>query len=440
MIVLTFVIELVLCFFIIRGIRDEGQDTVAVNECVKSVEDHFGDSEKYSKTLAYTVIEPTGVVLFQSTGEGTPAISVNDLSTSVNEAIRNNDTILDLVVEDETVGKIFIHNQSSARTERAKKNLMTVLIVFSAFQMIFIIIYYIYLKNTILKPFEKLNDFAIRIAGGNLDVPLDVDKKHVFGSFTEAFDLMRSELKKAQIAEKKANDEKKETIAKLSHDIKTPVASIKSSSEIGYEIAKDEKSREYFHLINEKADQITTLTDNLFNSSVQDATQIEVNPVRQPSEVVEKLLRTADYRGRAAAFADNRGGKDGPESVYAVPACEVMIDKLRLQQVFDNLFMNSYKYADTDIELSASLKGDYLLIEIRDFGPGVKQEELPLLKEKYKRGSNSSDKDGAGLGLYLTDYFLTEMGGKLEIGNAVKRMGEMTEVTGFTARVFLLRR
>ena len=431
LIVLTFVIELVLCFFIIRGIRDEGQDTVAVNECVKSVEDHFGDSEKYSKTLAYTVIEPTGVVLFQSTGEGTPDISVNDLSASVNEAIRNNDTILDLVVEDETVGKIFIHNQSSARTERAKKNLMTVLIIFSAFQMILIIIYYIYLKNTILKPFEKLNDFAIRIAGGNLDVPLDVDKKHVFGSFTEAFDLMRSELKKAQIAEKKANDEKKETIAKLSHDIKTPVASIKSSSEIGYEIAKDEKSREYFHLINEKADQITTLTDNLFNSSVQDATQIEVNPVRQPSEVVEGILKAADYRKKATDFE---------KSPYSVPACEIMADKLRLQQVFDNIFMNSYKYADTPIVIKNSLTDDYLVIDISDSGPGVKPEELPLLKEKYKRGSNASDKDGAGLGLYLTDYFLTEMGGKLEIGNAVKRMGEMTEVTGFTARVFLLRR
>jgi K+-sensing histidine kinase KdpD len=102
--------------------------------------------------------------------------------------------------------------------------------------------------------------------------------------------------------------------------------------------------------------------------------------------------------------------------------------------------MNSYKYADTPIVIKTSLTDDYLVIDISDSGPGVKPEELPLLKEKYKRGSNASDKDGAGLGLYLTDYFLTEMGGKLEIGNAVKRMGEMTEVTGFTARVFLLRR
>ena len=450
LIIFTFIVELVLCFFIIRGIRDEGQDTVLVNECVKSVEENFGNPEGYRTSLAYTVIDTTGVVLFQSTAGA--QVSAEELSQSVNEAIHNNDTILDLVVDGEIAGKILIHNPTSQRTESAKKDLMRVLIIFSALQMMLIIAYFIYLNQTILKPFARMNDFAIRIAGGNLDVPLEVDKGHVFGSFTEAFDLMRSELKKAQIAEKKANDEKKETIAKLSHDIKTPVASIKSSSEIGYEFAKDEKSREYFHLINEKADQITTLTDNLFNSSVQDATQIAVNPVRQPSTVVEKLLRTADYRGKAVAFAGNRAGepetdtrrgKDGPESVYAVPVCEVMIDKLRLQQVFDNLFMNSYKYADTDIKLSTSLSGDYLLIEIRDFGPGVKQEELPLLKEKYKRGSNSSDKDGAGLGLYLTEYFLTEMGGKLEISNAgntdIAQDGANATAgaAGFVARVFL---
>ncbi len=427
LIILTFLVEIGLCFFIIRGIRDDGQDTVAVNECVKSIEDNFKDSSQYKTSLPYSLIDTTGVVLFQA---GNSAVSIDDLSTSVNEAIRNNDTILDITVDGKPAGKILIYNQSSLRTERAKKDLMCVLIVFSALQMAFICAYYIYLNNTILKPFQKMNSFAIRIAGGNLDVPLDVDKGHVFGAFTEAFDLMRSELKKAQIAEKKANDEKKETIAKLSHDIKTPVASIKSSSEIGYEFAKDEKSREYFYVINEKADQITTLTDNLFNSSIQDATQIAVNPVKQPSSVVEALLKNADYRKKAMPVVSNGVA----ETLYSVPSCEVMIDKLRLQQVFDNLFMNSYKYADTEIELKSSLTENYLIIEMKDFGPGVKPEELPLLKEKYKRGSNASDKDGAGLGLYLTEYFLNEMGGKLEIASA--ESGE----SGFTAKVFLLKK
>ena len=142
---------------------------------------------------------------------------------------------------------------------------------------------FFYLKRTVTDPFRELNDFAVRVAGGNLDMPLKMDKAHVFGSFTEAFDMMRTELKKARRAEKEANDAKKEMVAKLSHDIKTPVASIKSSSEIGYEISKDEKTRHYFNLINEKSDQVTTLVANLFNSSVNDITEISVTPLEYSS-------------------------------------------------------------------------------------------------------------------------------------------------------------
>lgn len=241
-----------------------------------------------------------------------------------------------------------------------------------------------------------------------------MDRGHVFGEFTEAFDLMRTELKKARVAEKKANDEKKEMVAKLSHDIKTPVASIKSTSEVGYELTKEERTKEMFNVINVKTDQIKALVDNLFNSSVQDVTEIEVNPGMQSSEVITELIKNADYLGRADSFD--------------MPECNVYFDKLRLQQVFDNIFMNSYKYANTDIKVTVFIQGDYLVVRIADEGPGVKEEELPLLKDKYRRGSNASDKDGAGLGLYLADYFIEKMDGKLGLKNLDK---------GFEVSVYL---
>ena len=214
---------------------------------------------------------------------------------------------------------------------------------------------------------------------------------------------MRSELKKARIAEKKASDDKKEMVAKLSHDIKTPVASIKSTSEIGMELTKEERTKEMFGVINSKTDQIKTLVDNLFMSSVHDITEIEVNPGMQPSDVIDKMIRNSDYLARSGAFD--------------IPVCNVYADKLRLQQVFDNIFMNSYKYADMEITVKSEISGDYLVIRVADLGPGVKEEEIPLLKEKYRRGSNTKDKDGAGLGLYLTDYFMEKMNGRLGLKN-----------------------
>ena len=100
-----------------------------------------------------------------------------------------------------------------------------------------------------------------------------------------------------------------------------------------------------------------------------------------------------------------------------IPECMIYADKLRLQQVFDNIFANSYKYANTDIEVKTILDNGRLAIEIEDFGGGVSAEELPLLKEKYGRGGNTEGIDGAGLGLYISDRFMTEMKGDLLIEN-----------------------
>lgn len=102
-----------------------------------------------------------------------------------------------------------------------------------------------------------------------------------------------------------------------------------------------------------------------------------------------------------------------------IPECILYVDKLRLQQVFDNILANSYKYAGTDTKIDLIVQRDrnYLLVTIEDYGGGVSAEELPLLKNKFKRGSNIKDKEGAGLGLYIADYFMQEMHGELVIEN-----------------------
>ena len=393
--ILTLVIEIAAGLYLTSQIRDLEMDPVKVNECMYSVTENFGNTEAYDRSLDYVVIDTAGNVLFR-TREG--------LSESVNAAIRDRGLILDLVRDGQPAGKVIFYYGMRDQIAAFKRMLLTGLIVISILQVVLLVLWYIYYRRTILRPFKDLNQFAERVAQGNLDLPLPMDKGHVFGAFSESFDLMRAELKKARAAEKKASDDKKEMVAKLSHDIKTPVASIKSTSEIGLEVTKEERTRKMFGVINDKTDQIKTLVDNLFNSSVQDITEIAVNPGMQPSSVLTGLIERADYLNRVNAFV--------------IPACNVFADKLRLQQVFDNIFMNSYKYADTEIEVSSQIAGDYLVIRFRDRGPGVLEEELPLLTEKYRRGSNASDRDGAGLGLYLTDYFLEKMDGQLGLKNA----------------------
>ena len=394
LLVLTFIAEALACYLMLSKIKDIKTDPVKVNECMYSISENYGDTSKYNTQLDYVVIDNDGKLVYK-TRDG--------LSESINEAIKTRGLIIDLTVDGEVKGKVIFDYNIGVQLAEFKQNIVIVFIIIGVLQIVIIVSWYIYIKRSMITPFTKLSDFAARVAEGNLDMPLQMDKGHVFGAFTESFDLMRSELKKARIAEKKANDEKKEVIAKLSHDIKTPVASIKSTSEVGMAITKEERAKKMFGVIDAKTDQIKSLVDNLFTSSVQDITEIEVNPGMQPSDVISGLIRNADYLSRADAFT--------------IPECNVYFDKLRLQQVFDNIFMNSYKYADTVMHVNAEIAGDYLVIRISDEGSGVKEEELPLLKEKFKRGSNASDKDGAGLGLYLTDYFMEKMDGQLGLKN-----------------------
>lgn len=402
--VITFILEAVLCFYFLGKMDIGSNDPVKINECLKSVETNYGDTSSYITSVDYVILDAEGKEVF-ATRSG--------LSESLNEAVKNSASVLDIDLDGKP-GKMIVHNDTKEKLDSCKKDISITLISLTAVQLIVLLSYFVYLRNNISVPFIRMNEFASRVAEGDLDVPLYMDKKHVFGSFTEAFDIMRTELKKARNAEKKANDDKKEMVAKLSHDIKTPIASIKSTSEIGYELASEEKIKDYFNLINVKSDQITLLVDNLFNSSVNDVTEISVEPSNYDSSILTGMIRNSDHLRKAGEFI--------------IPACTVYADKVRLQQSLDNIFMNSYKYADTPITVEAVIEKEYLKITISDEGPGVADEELPLLKNKYERGSNASDKDGAGLGLYLTNYFMEHMDGKLILDNTGK---------GFAASLWL---
>ena len=375
---------------------DLSQDTVAVNEAVKSVTRDFGDIENHKNvtSLNYVVLDNEGNVLF-GTRTG--------LSESITAAVSHRDTVLDVVIGGSAVGKVIIYNEGAQTFQSQKQIAIAVLALAVVAECAVCAGYAVYLYVTVTRPFLKLKAFAERVAGGNLDIPLDMDRRNIFGAFTESFDIMRAELKKARLAEAQAQQSKKELVAKLSHDIKTPVASIKAVSEVGLAVAGKVKDRANYNCIIGKADQINTLVTNLFTATLEELEQLTVTPADIESGQIKTMLDNADYLHRA--------------HVSDIPDCLVYADALRLQQVFDNIFSNSYKYAKTDISVTAYKSDNFLYIVTEDFGGGVLAEELPVIKEKFKRGGNSADTEGAGLGLYISDYFMKAMHGELNIEN-----------------------
>lgn len=393
-----FLIELTVLILFALPETKNLQDTVAVNEVVQTVQGNWDSLEDHINRTAldYTVLSSDGSVLYKTR---------SGLSESLNTAISHKDTILDIKIGELIVGKLIIYNNDALILQSEKQTVIFAVITAILLQCGICAGYFFYIQCKIIKPFRKLKRFAERIAKGNLDIPLEMDRHNLFGAFTESFDIMRSELKKARIAEARANTSKKELVAKLSHDIKTPVASIKAASEVGAALSPNEKNRKNYEQIIQKADQINTLVTNLFSATLEELHELSVTPSDLKSEELRTLLENADYLHRAV--------------IPSVPDCMLFADKLRLQQVFDNIFTNSYKYTNTKINVTISSKENYLTVSIEDYGGGIDESELPLIKEKFKRGSNTKNIEGAGLGLYISNYCMEKMQGRLDIENGL---------------------
>lgn len=323
-----------------------------------------------------------------------------DYSNKLYTAIRNSDIILDYLKEDRLVGKIILPAADGSYT-RLKRNLG--LAVGTAFLAVLLTLcctaFYLYIR--ILRPFRKLRYFAHSISTGDLELPLSMDRANYFGAFTESFDLMREELKKARQGEYEANISKKELVAQLSHDIKTPVSTIMALCELLEVKAAEEDVQKKLHTIRQKADVIDKLISNMFQATLEELEVLKIEPREEYSTILAPMLEDLNHYGRIHIKNE-------------LPECLIYCDRLRLNQVIDNVINNSYKYADTDIDITYRDCGDKISLEIRDYGSSMKEEDLPLVFGKYFRGSNSTSHSGSGLGLYLAKQFMKGMDGNIE--------------------------
>ncbi|MCL2717388.1 MAG: HAMP domain-containing histidine kinase [Lachnospiraceae bacterium] len=345
--------------------------------------------------LVIAVLSCVAIILAFRTDMPTPdAVEIHYI---VNTAMENESAREAAIMQTEFLINVF-EDMDNARRNRDNALQILLFLILSSFVIVSISIY-LYCEKNILSPFRKIQNFANRIAVGNLDVPLEMDKNNIFGAFTESFDLMREELRTAKENESKANKSKKELIASLVHDINTPVASVKSAIDILRLKSNDENEKKMLDSANKKLEQIDTLITELFHSTLEELQELKVTPHEIQSTEVCRLISQADFEKRVKPFT--------------IPDCIVFADLLRLQQVFDNIIKNSYKYARTDIVINSYIEEEYLFIEIKDFGTGVQEKELPLLTSKYFRGKNTEKTDGYGLGLYLSKYFMEKMAGGL---------------------------
>lgn len=303
-----------------------------------------------------------------------------------------------------------IDNLEEVITNNIKETSNNYYVVYGLIIFLFLMISLLgYIYYAIIKPFERMEEYAEEVAKGNLDLKLNYERNNLFGEFTWAFDRMRREIIKARTCEKEAIENNKTVIATLSHDIKTPIASIRAYTEgLQANLASNPlKRQKYINIIIKKCDEVTALTNDIFLHSLADLGKLKMNLV----EVSIKPI-IIEYLNGLLCDKDNVFINDD------IPDANLLIDTKRFEQVLENIINNSLKYAKgskVEIKVEKSLK-DYIII-IRDYGKGISDEDMPFIFEKFYRGKNVGKEQGAGLGLYIVKYIMEQFNGNVYINS-----------------------
>lgn len=262
----------------------------------------------------------------------------------------------------------------------------------------------------IQKPLDALMQGVKRIEDGDLDSPIAYEEQDEFRMACDAVDAMAVRLKKSLTEQQNEQQRKQELIAGMSHDLKSPLTTIRAYTEALLEgVAPDEPTRQrYLQTIYARETDLEALVNRLFELAKLGASEYPMHLKALPlQETLYHILNACDHEGMSV-------------DCDAVIDCTVLADRELLQRVLNNLVDNSRKYGANALSFGSACEENTVALWMEDNGPGVPEEQLLCLFEPFYRGDAARTKPGAGsgLGLAVVKKSMQQMGGNVRAENA----------------------
>ena len=264
-----------------------------------------------------------------------------------------------------------------------------------------------YYLHSIMSPVAQITEKARRIANGSYGVQIKTPYRDEIGDLADTINEMSSKI--AQNEKMQA-----EFISQLSHELRTPLTVINGWSEtLLADENMDADTRQGMKIISSEAKRLTEMVMDLLDfTRMQDGRMtlaVEMADIRGEFEdTVYMYGSRLSQEGIKLHYVDNDA--DMPE--------EIPCDPKRLRQVFLNILDNAAKHGGEGglIEAEMDYDGENVIVRIRDYGSGIPEDELPLVKKKFYKGSSSVR--GTGIGLAVCDEIVEMHGGTLTLENA----------------------
>ncbi|QGQ44789.1 sensor histidine kinase [Metabacillus sediminilitoris] len=331
----------------------------------------------------------------------------------------------DFYFSDKSEGSIFVLRKVSSYAELSRE-LFPILfgLLLILFIMIIGMLNYL-VSRSIIKPISILKEGAERIKSGDLSFEIKTTSNDEIGQLNRAFEEMRIKLKESVNLQIQYEENRKELLSNISHDLKTPITSI-----IGYvEGIKDgvantpEKMEKYLTTIYSKARDMDLLIDELFLFS-----KLDLKKEPFSFETIDLVEYMRDYVEELHLDLLQKGIQI--ELHLLSKPINVTADREKLRRVLANLISNCVKYMNKDKKyISISLhEGLFdVVVQVTDNGYGIEPSALPYIFKRFYRAekSRNSQTGGSGLGLAIAKQIIEEHGGDIW---ATSELGKGTDV------------
>ncbi|MHB9094628.1 MAG: HAMP domain-containing sensor histidine kinase [Eubacteriales bacterium] len=274
------------------------------------------------------------------------------------------------------------------------------------------------LEKRIFKPIEKLKNGVDEIAKGNYNVQIKHDETYVLNMLIDSFNDMAQKLHESEKVKAEYEESRKMLIANISHDLKTPVTSIQGYIEaiLDGTVIPPEILNKYLQTIYSNSVYINKLIDDLFLFSKLDMQKLNFEYENLPvkafmNDLMEEFKFELEEKDCNFDYIDKLEND-----------CYVNIDRKRLNQAIRNIIGNALKYG-TEKEMSIRVemyRQDYFVcIGIWDNGPGIPEDKLPHIFERFYRIDYERTKDlmSTGLGLAIAKELIEAHGGRIKVAS-----------------------
>lgn len=333
----------------------------------------------------------------------------------------------DFYFSDGSEGTIFVITDLNVLVPQIKAVAIQSVISFLLILFFTATILMLWIYRSILRPLNILRIATNQIRNGNLNYSVQFESDDEIGQLCDDFEKMRIRLKELIEDRLKYEEDMKELISNISHDLKTPLTAIKGYAEGLSDGVADtpDKQEKYLKTICAKANDMSALVDELAFYTKIDCNTMpysfsHINLQNYFSDCIEELKLDLEVKNIEVTFENE-----------VDPSVLVVMDAEQLKRVINNIVGNSVKYLDKKqgkIKIRIVDRGEFVHVSISDNGAGIASQDMPFIFNRFFRAdaSRNSKKGGSGLGLAISKKVIEDHSGQIW---AESELGKGTTIT-----------